>query len=225
MTTIGAFTPEKARRVWASVLGWEQMKAERRDEINIPAKAPIYVKNLSPQTVPPYGCMQVVNTEGIDNSVIVSVERPYKIDKPKIFLINGPKEIEQYDYGSAQSGPDYRVIITGGPLVPSTRLGPVNDSYSLGKGCLFALLGMDVTYGGEHAKAIECTTDLIGIVQAGGIVKDTTGTVTVMETVASSWSPGTISYTVYNPFADIPGNAKCIIKPIDGRWVPVEVCP
>lgn len=225
MTTIGAFTPEKQRRVWASVLFLEQLRAERQESVNVPAKAPIYVQNISTHTIPPYGCMQVINTAGIDNAVVATVDRPFKVDQPKTFLLNGPKEIKQGDFGSAQSGPDFRAIITGGPFAPYTRLGPVNDSFSLGKGCLFSLLGMDVTYGNNHAKVIECTTDLIAVVQAGGIPKDTTGTVTAMETSASTWATGTITYTVHNPFANLPGNAKCIIKPIDARWVPVEVCP
>jgi len=225
MQDIGAFSLEAAARVWRCVLDWEKMKTEKKDVVDIPLVAPIYVKNTGSVTVPAWGCMQVVGTDTIDNAVIFQIDRPLTHNKPKVFLLNGPKEIVAGDYGTAQSGLKMRAVKDSTTMTAGMRLGPVASSFQLGKGCLFSYFGADAVTT-DCIVVLRHETPIHATAGGSGIAGNSSATVTSRYFDGTQWQAGSITYTAYNSTATaIAANAKLILFPVDGVWSAVEVCP
>jgi hypothetical protein len=225
MQDIGAFSPDASARIWRCVLDWEKTKTEKKDVLNTPFAAPIYVKNVGTNTVPPWGCMQVVGTDTLDNCVVFKVDRPLQLDKPKTFLLNGPKEIAANDYGTAQSGPKFRAIKDSTTITSGMRLGPVVSSFNLGKGCLFSYFGTDAI-ATDGIVAVRDETPILAKAGGSGISANSSGTVTARVPTSGGWSDGTVTYTAWAPTdSPVSANAQLMLFPVDARWVAVEICP
>jgi hypothetical protein len=113
MTRIGAFNPDQAQRVWAATLAHERGGAARPDEKLFNEHEPILVRNTSGHTIPPFGLMQPKACfDQLSSYNYIDVVRPFDYDANlAVVLVNGFNEIEDGEYGTAQTGPVFRVRI------------------------------------------------------------------------------------------------------------------
>lgn len=104
---------------------------------------PISVYNDSGQTVPAYGLMQVTGNLDEDGRNYVKITRPAGAVPPGLLLINGPSEIAVTGYGTAQSGPKYKLLHDGGTYAAGYTLGINIGAFTATKGTVFSCLGDD----------------------------------------------------------------------------------
>lgn len=224
-TEIGYFTPSQADRVWRNALAFEKTVTLGQKTDRPITPTPISFVNRSAQAVPPYGCIQITGTDEIGGRNYLEVKRPFDYSGVMgPFLLNGDREVEPDDFGTAQWGPIYRAKSDGSTLAVGTRIGPIADSFEVGKGCLFTNCGPD-DIEEDVLRLVACETQLLAVAGAGGIAANASGTVTARVPTSTGWAAGSVTYTAYNPFtAVIAANAQLILFPIDARWVVVGVC-
>jgi hypothetical protein len=223
---IGAFTPERARRIWQATLAFERGIDVASTDMRPAIAPPIYFVNLSSHTVPPYGCIQVNGVQEIGSQNYLQIARPFDYTNSVMapFLLNGPYEVEAGDLGVAQSGPIFRALTDGTSYACGTRLGPAVDSFELTKGSSFTAIAYD-DIGTDILKVIACETPLLATAGSLGIAGNSSGTVTARLPSSGNWSPGTITYTAWAPTSTpITANAIVLIFPVDAKWVAVEIC-
>lgn len=144
MTRVGATSPEMMRRVLSATRRVELQEGRKTSDENFQGTGRIVVRNVSAYTIPEFGLMQIklAKTEGGRN--VVEVERPFdQANRPSsVWLLNGPFSIEPNEFGTAQSGPDYRVKTQA--IYPiGIRLGWQADSFQAIPGCLLTVIGTD----------------------------------------------------------------------------------
>jgi hypothetical protein len=123
----------------------------------------------------------------------------------------------------AQWGPIFRAKKDSATYSAGTRMGPVESSFDLSKGCLFTFIGEDEQED-DLIKVIACETPLLAVAGAG-IGANTSGTVTARAPASGNWTAGTITYTAWNPTGvAIASAANVLLFPIDAKWVAVELC-
>jgi hypothetical protein len=83
--------------------------------------------------------------ETIDGQSIIKVDRPidYTASVMGPFLLNGPAEVAGKGLGTAQWGPIFRAKKDSVTYSTGTRMGPIESSFDLSKGCLFTYIGDD----------------------------------------------------------------------------------
>ena len=223
---VGYYSPALAKRIRDNSFAWERERASRPVEIRQSTPDPIYFYNASTETIPPYGCVQMVGTEEIDGQFILRVDRPidYTASVMGPFLFNGPTEVEPNGLGTAQWGPIYRAIADGGTYSVGTRFGPVESSFALSKGPLFTYIGSDDLVD-NCVRVIACETPLLAAAGGSGIAGNSSGAVTAKQPASGNWGAGTVTYTAWAATsAAISANATVMIFPVDAKWVAVEIC-
>lgn len=225
---VGYLSPSELQRVWNMVLEFERMRSAQGQEIRLTPPSPIYFRNDSGHTIPPYGCIQAYGTYDEDGGQnYLKVKRPFQWTDAVVgpFLFNGPREVANNEFGIAQSGPVFRAISDGGTYTAGTRLNPTAGVFTLSKGPLFSYIGPDDVEE-DCIKVIACETPILAKAGAGGIAANSSGTVTHRIPSATTWSDGTITYTAWAPTATaVSANAQLMLFPVDAKWVAVEICP
>jgi hypothetical protein len=186
---------------------------------------PIYFVNKSTATIPAYGCVQMVGASEIDGTTYIEVTRPFDYSNSVVgpFLLNGPGECLPDEIGTAQWGPIFRAKKDSSTYSTGTRMGPVNASFDLSKGCLFTYIGDDEQED-DLIKVIACETPLLAVA-GSGIGANTSGTVTAKAPASGNWTAGTITYTAWNPTGvAIASAASVLLFPVDAKWLAVELC-
>ena len=225
-TEIGYFTPRQAERVWKNSLAFEKKSMTSNASDRQFIQSSISFVNRSGSTIPAYGCMQIAGTEEIAGRNYLIVKRPIEYTSAVIgpFLLNNDRDVDDDDFGTAQNGPIYRAISDGGSYTVGTRIGPLVNSYEVGKGCLFTYLGDD-DIETDCVRLIACETPLLAVAGAGGIAANSSGTVTAKQAASGNWTSGSVTYTAWCPTSTpISANATVLIFPVDAKWVAVEVC-
>ncbi len=223
---IGAYTPKQAKRIWDAVQAFERSGTASQGQFLPYTPTPIYFVNKSTETIPPYGCVQMIGASDIDGTTYIEVDRPFDYTDSVIgpFLLNGPGECLQDEIGTAQWGPVFRATKDSATYTTGTRMGPVASSFDLSKGCLFTYIGDDEQEV-DLIKVIACETPLLAVSGSSGIAGNSSGTVTAKSPASGNWTAGTITYTAWAPTsAAISANATVMIFPIDAKWVAVEIC-
>ena len=224
---IGAYSPKTAKFVLDAVRELSRNRPASSGLIDAYTPTPIYFKNASTtETIPAYGCIQMVGTEELDGTTYLKVDRPFDYSDSIVgpFLLNGPGEVEPGQIGTAQWGPIYRATKDAGAYTVGTRLGPVASSFDLSKGCLFSYAGNDEQED-DLIKVIACETPLLAVAGAGGIAGNSSGTVTAKAPASGNWTGGSVTYTAWAPTSSpIPANSTVLIFPVDAKWVAIEVC-
>jgi hypothetical protein len=186
---------------------------------------PIYFVNRSAATIPAYGCVQMVGSSDIDGATYIEVKRPFEYSNSVMgpFLLNGPGECLKDEIGTAQWGPIFRAKKDSATYSTGTRMGPVESSFNLSKGCLFTFIGDDEQED-DLVKVIACETPLLAVA-GSGIGANTSGTVTAKAPASGNWTAGTITYTAWNPTGvAIASAANVLLFPVDAKWLAVELC-
>lgn len=222
---IGVFDPSQSRRVWDATLRVERMREAGPSPgvINLPA--PIVFRNDSGHEIPPYGCFQVAGTEEIGSSNYLLAVRPIQWTGAAVgpFFFNSPRAVPDGDYGNCQAGPVYRTISDGTSLTVGMRIGPVDSSFEVGKGCLYKYLGPD-DVATDCIRIVSDETSLLAVA-GSGIPSNGSGTVTAKLPASGDWTAGSVTYTARNPSSTaIPSNALVMCFPVDAKWAAVEIC-
>ena len=223
---IGVYTPKQAKRIWESVQAFERMGSTSAAMAIPYTPTPIYFVNKSTATIPAYGCVQMNGASEIDGTSYIEVTRPFDYSNSVMgpFLLNGPGECAPDEIGTAQWGPIFRAKKDSATYSTGTRMGPVESSFNLSKGCLFTYIGDDEQED-DLIKVIACETPLLAIVGASGIAGNSSGTVTAKQPASGNWTAGSVTYTAWAPTATaIAAAATVMIFPIDAKWVAVEIC-
>jgi hypothetical protein len=222
---IGVYTPKQAKRIWESVQAFERMGSTSATMAIPYTPTPIYFVNKSTETIPAYGCVQMVGASDIDGTTYIEVKRPFEYASSVMgpFLLNGPGECLQDEIGTAQWGPIFRAKKDSATYLTGTRMGPVDASFDLSKGCLFTFIGDDEQED-DLIKVIACETPLLAVA-GSGIGANTSGTVTAKAPASGNWTAGTITYTAWNPTGvAIASAANVLLFPVDAKWLAVELC-
>jgi hypothetical protein len=222
---IGAYTPKQAKRIWESVQAFERMGSTSATMAIPYTPTPIYFVNKSTATIPAYGCIQMNGASEIDGTTYIEVTRPFDYSNSVMgpFLLNGPGECLPDEIGTAQWGPIFRAKKDSSTYLTGTRMGPVESSFNLSKGCLFTFIGDDEQED-DLIKVIACETPLLAVA-GSGIGANTSGTVTAKQPASGNWTAGTITYTAWNPTGvAIASAASVLLFPVDAKWLAVELC-
>jgi hypothetical protein len=222
---IGVYTPKQAKRIWDSVQAFERMGSTSATMAIPYTPTPIYFVNKSTETIPPYGCVQMVGSSDIDGTTYIEVKRPFEYANSVMgpFLLNGPGECLPDEIGTAQWGPVFRAKKDSATYSTGTRMGPVESSFDLSKGCLFSYIGDDEQED-DLIKVIACETPLLAVAGAG-IGANASGEVTARAPASGNWTSGTITYTAWNPTGvAIASAANVLLFPVDAKWLAVELC-
>jgi hypothetical protein len=222
---IGVYTPKQAKRIWESVQAFERMGSTSAAMAIPYTPTPIYFVNRSTATIPAYGCVQMNGASEIDGTSYIEVTRPFDYSNSVVgpFLLNGPGECLPDEIGTAQWGPVFRATKDSATYSTGTRMGPVESSFDLSKGCLFTFIGDD-EQDDDLIKVIACETPLLAVA-GSGIGANTSGTVTAKQPASGNWTAGTITYTAWNPTGvAIASAANVLLFPVDAKWLAVELC-
>ena len=66
--------------------------------------------------------------------------------------------------------------------------------------------------------------NVLGRTGATGIAANGSGRVTLYYTTATNWALGTEQWDVFTRGAAIPANTDCLVVPVNGRWLALEIC-
>jgi hypothetical protein len=221
----GIYSPKLAKRIWESVQAFERMGSTSATMAIPYTPTPIYFVNKSTATIPAYGCVQLVGSSEIDGTTYMEVKRPFEYSNSVMgpFLLNGPGECSPDEIGTAQWGPIFRAKKDSATYSTGTRMGPVDASFDLSKGCLFTFIGDD-EQSDDLIKVIACETPLLAVA-GSGIGANTSGTVTAKAPASGNWTAGAITYTAWNPTGvAIASAANVLLFPVDAKWLAVELC-
>jgi hypothetical protein len=221
----GIYSPKLAKRIWESVQAFERMGSTSATMAIPYTPTPIYFVNKSTATIPAYGCIQMNGASEIDGTSYIEVDRPFDYSASVMgpFLLNGPGECLPDEIGTAQWGPIFRAKKDSATYSTGTRMGPVDASFDLSKGCLFTFIGDDEQED-DLIKVIACETPLLAVA-GSGIGANTSGTVTAKAPASGNWTAGTITYTAWNPTGvAIASAASVLLFPVDAKWLAVELC-
>ena len=208
---IGAYTVKQAKRIWEAVQAFERSGTASKVFSSPYTPTPIYFVNKSTETIPPYGCIQMIGASELDGTTYIEVDRPFDYTDSVMgpFLLNGPGECLPDEIGTAQWGPVFRARKDSSNYDTGTRMGPVASSFDLAKGCLFTFIGND-DQETDLIKVIACETPLLAIA-TNGIGANTSGTVTVKAPASGNWTAGSVTYTAWNPTGvPIASAALCV---------------
>jgi hypothetical protein len=223
---IGAFSAKVGREILSTVRELKSKVEAGRGTFSPYTPSPIYFYNTSTtETIPPFGCIQMVGTKVVDKTAYIEVARPFDYTNSVMgpFLINGPGECGPQDFGMAQWGPVFRAKKGVGTYSVGTRFGPQTSSYDIGKGCLFTFIGDDEIEE-DIVKIIACETPIFAVAPTG-IPGNGNADVTAKTPNASGWSGGTVEYKAYNPTSRaIEANSDVILFPVDAKWAALKVC-
>jgi hypothetical protein len=222
---IGAYTPKQAKRIWDAVQAFERQGTASQGAFLPYTPTPIYFVNKSTETIPPYGCIQMIGSSEIDGTTYIEVDRPFDYTASVMgpFLLNGPGECLRDEIGTAQWGPIFRATKDSATYTTGTRMGPVASSFDLSKGCLFTFIGDDEQEV-DLIKVIACETPLLAVATSG-IGANTSGTVTAKAPASGNWTAGSVTYTAWNPTGvAIASAATVLLFPVDAKWLAVELC-
>jgi hypothetical protein len=227
MTRIGAFNVDQAQRVWAATLGYERAGSLRPEERILNEPEAILVRNTSGHTIPPFGLMLPKACYDAPRSFnYVDVVRPFDYDADlSVVLVNGFREIENNDYGTAQNGPVYRITHDNAITYNvGDRLGCVADSFLAGLGPLFRVLG-------EDDIADDCLRVMFDFSIMMGqsvlsIANGAAGVVYRRKRGSGGWTTDTAkSYPARNDTGtSIDADSRLLMLPCDGIFSIVQVC-
>lgn len=233
MAEIGAYSPETARMVLEVV---KYLKASgfvlasgQKPPIAPDIRTPIYVRNDSGSTIPPYGCMQAIGTVEYGGQNLLTVDIPADTTGDAgPFLFNSHHEIPDGEMGIATNDVCVRAISAdtdaGTLLAPTTSDFELEESSTGG----FICVGSD-----------DIAIDTVRIVRAGGgggglVAKTPSGGIPAISgttpgsatcdrweiNAAGTFVDTTENVTIYNVFSSsIAGATYITAKSVAGKWI------
>jgi hypothetical protein len=214
---IAGITPEQAARMLEATEAYERSlgsSAPRFD--NLPGVDRILFRNDSGEEIPPYALMHITGTaENQFNYVTVTKPASSNVVRSKI-LVNGPEAVADGGFGTAQSGPIFRIIHDAAIMYePGDRVGYKNNSFLAGLNPTFLVLGNDdleddmirVMYDDSELRGVAATT----------ITATTAGDVTVT-------TPTTRTHKAKTIGSDLLLGTSVRLGSENGEWTALGVC-
>lgn len=210
-------------RIWKATQDFERSKSNRSVD-NIEAiETPIFFRNDSSQTIPPFGVMQPIDTLDVTGSYnLIKVKRP--IDSTLMrcpLLINGPNEVLTNEFGMAQNGPVYWLLHDGAnTYVAGDRMGSLTGTFTATRGSIFAVLGADAI----ATNVVKCMFDtscMYGRTKVAGLTAATPANVFAYD------AAGTLTakeYLAETRVSTIPGDSEIVMFSAYGRWLALRMC-
>jgi hypothetical protein len=187
------------------------------------AQPPIFVRNDSGATIPPYACMQMTGTVNVtDSFCYVTVQKPIHSTILRCpLLFNGIYEIANGEYGVAQSGPVFS-IKSEDPMSLGDRMGPVNDEWFGGLGSMYAVIGEDETAIEEDVyKVMFDTSSWFGKTKSTGL---TSGLPALVKVYDASGAFRTSEYMAETRVSSIAADTDILLLSYYGRWFALGLC-
>jgi len=215
-----------ARRLIDLLQQYERDPVEKGNDLGREARVPIVFRNVSGHTIPAYGLMQAKTTyEDALGYIDVVRAYDYTYETLSIPLVNGPFEVADDGFGTAQTGPVFRVKHDGA-IAYSTgdRIGWKTDNFEAQLGALFRIVG-DEFVGTNIVKAVFDQSAQMGQ-SAAAISAGSSGNVYVRHASSGGFTTNTgKTYTAWNDTSvQIPNNVRIMLWPSEGRFIAIEVC-
>jgi hypothetical protein len=187
------------------------------------AQPPIFVRNDSGMTIPPYSFMQMTGTVNVTDSFsYVKVDKP--IDSTILrcpLLVNGIYEIANGEYGVAQNGPVFSLKCSTIPVL-GDRMGPSTGSWLGFLGSMYAVIGEDTTAIEDDVyKVMFDTSSWRGKTKSGGL---TVGTPALVKVYKPDGTLSTTEYTAETSGSNIGADAEILLNSQYGRWYALRTC-
>jgi len=223
---IGVFTEPNARRVWQATLDVERLVG--RNGLQVQEQRPEYIQfvNDSGETIPAYACMQITDKLEDAGRSLFKVKKPLLWTNALVgpFIFNTGWEVAAGNYGTAQFGPVFRAIKDSSvTLGINVRIGPINNSWKVGKGCMYSMIATD-SIETDCIRLISNETPILAITNEA-IAGNSLGDVTKKDPSSGDWTAGSVEYEVRNPSeTEIPADSLVICFPVDAKWAAVGIC-
>jgi hypothetical protein len=184
---------------------------------------PIFVRNDSGETIPPYSFMQMTGTANVtDSFCYVTVRKPIQSTILRCpLLFNGIYEIGIGEYGVAQNGPVFSLKCETIPVL-GDRLGPTTGEWLGFLGSMYAVIGEDTTAIEEDVyKVMFDTSSWRGKTKSGGL---TAGTPALVQVRDATGAIRATEYTAVTYVSDIAANTEILLLSQYGQWLALELC-
>lgn len=136
MTTLGGYSPDDARIILKTVQYLLRsgfiISPDGRTNQFVPPEAGIYFRNDSGGEVPPFACMEVTGTVEAGGQNYITITKP--TSSALTYLFNGQAPVANSEYGTAQTGPVFRVYKSTGTVTEGNRWAPTSGQWYLTKG-------------------------------------------------------------------------------------------
>ena len=218
---LGAFTPEQAARTWEATQAYERSLGSSGAFVeDLPGDNGINFRNDSGEEIPPYGLVHITGSINFEGMLIFTVDKPATANvlKSKIF-INGPAAVADGKYGTAQTGPIFRLIHDDAiSYQAGDRVGCKDGSFLAGLNPTFLVLGEDDIE--ENCLRVMFDDTPIFGTTAGTITSTTAGDVTV----ASPYAPVTRTHKAKTRGGSLLTGISVMLVPAAGEWIVLEIC-
>lgn len=218
---LGAFTPEQAARTWEATQAYERSLGSSGAFVeDLPGDNGINFRNDSGEEIPPYGLVHITGSINFEGMLIFTVDKPATANvlKSKIF-INGPAAVADGKYGTAQTGPIFRLIHDAAiSYIAGDRVGYKDGSFLAGLNPTFLVLGED-DIEENCLRVMFDDTEIYGV-SASTITSSTAGDVTVI----SPYAPTTRIHKAKTIGASITSGANVRLGSAAGEWIVLGVC-
>lgn len=184
---------------------------------------PIFVRNDSGETIPPYSFMQMTGTVNVtDSFCYVTVRQPIHSTILRCpLLFNSMYSIANGEYGVAQSGPVYSLKCETIPAL-GDRMGPSTGEWLGFLGSMYAVIGEDTTAIEDDVyKVVFDTSSWLGKTKTTGLSVGTPGLVKVY---SATGALRTTEYFAQAAVSAIPGNDEILLLSQYGRWLALRIC-
>jgi len=223
--TYSVLRPAFADKLIELVRWWERLPdLQSTDTVTI--QKPIFFRNDSGVTIPPYGAVQLSGT--IESGVLnySTVERAYDYAATQsIVVFNNAFEVLDGDYGSGQVGPVFTAIHDAAITYNvGDRMGWKSSAFTLGLGAPLVFLGLDDV--ATNACKVAWDHSCIMGQSILSISSNASGNVYRRKAASGTFTTDTTrTYLAYNDSTTaITADSRIILFPVDGRWIAVEVC-
>jgi hypothetical protein len=184
---------------------------------------PIFVRNDSGETIPPYSFMQMTGTANVTNSFsYVTVQKPIHSTTLRCpMLFNGIYEIANGDYGVAQNGPVFSLKCDEIPVV-GDRMGPLTGDWLGFLGSMYAVIGKDETAIEDDVyKVMFDTSSWFGKTKATGL---TSGSPALVKVYDAAGAFRTSEYMAETRVSSIAADTDILLLSYYGRWFALGLC-
>ena len=223
--TYSVLKPAFADKLLELVRWWERLP-ESQSTDTVTVQQPIYFRNDSGFTIPPYGAVQLSGT--IESGVLnySTAKRPFDYAAVQsIVVFNNAFEVVNGDYGSGQVGPVFTAIHDAAITYNvGDRMGWKSNAFTIGLGAPLVFLGLD-DVATNACKVMWDHSDMAGQ-SIAAIAAGASGNVYRRKATISGFATDTTrTYVAWNDTTTpVTANSRIKMFPIDGRWVVVEVC-
>jgi hypothetical protein len=219
------FSPEQGRRIWKLVRAYERGEFVTTEPPPWIIPEPIFIKNESGETIPPYSILQAISTIEDGGKNYITVDKPINWTNALVgpFLFSDTREIPHNEFAIAQEGPIYRVKKGSDTIAVNTRVGPKNNQWTIEKGSMYSVIGEDELED-DLWKIVSNETPILAITNEE-LPANGEGDVTKKDPTSGDWTAGTVVYEARNPSnTAIPTGALVMLFPVDAKWAAVQIC-